>query len=178
MSNYLYSDPLRREGIARVYRLVKVANPAAGVEPEIAVPGGSIWYLEAVRSRLTADATVANRIVSLEITDGTDVLIRIPGAGNITAGQTGDTQWLRGFGNQNSASGSLGHVLPAPDFPLFPGYRVRLETSSLQAGDQFNLLTLYVCEIELRGLTSQLARDVMESVRENQILDTFEREGI
>lgn len=162
MSSYLTGDPLTRPGVERIYRTVVGANPAAGQEHDIVVPGGKLWFLLSALTTLVADATVANRVVRLTYDDGNTEYARVHPPSQQTASLTYVYSWAAGLDRVAAVAASLGVQAGLPAIPLFPGHHIRTVTRDLQAGDDFGPLTLYVCEVELRGLDSQQAYELAD----------------
>jgi hypothetical protein len=132
-------------------RVIETAAPAAGAESITTVPAGKYWRLIGFYTTLTTDATVATRLPSIVIDDGTDILMRINGSG--TAGVTaGLTVAYTGYVGQQGL-GITGVILtaaplPSPDLVLEPGWRIRTLTQNIVAGDQWGIARLVVQEVE------------------------------
>ena len=137
------SSPPRDRGVLRT--IVGVA-PAAGAEVAVAVPGHTEWELISFRVLFTTDATVANRIPSLVVDDGSLVALRNGTAVNHPASTAWSHQWTVEMGVTLTASGVNGVVVPIPRMRLAGGWRLRTITSQLQAADQYGAPVLLVCE--------------------------------
>ena len=135
-------------------RVIETAAPAAGAESITTVPAGKYWRLASFIISLVTSATVANRLASIVIDDGVNVLASFTftgtAVGNITASSTkniiGTTQSFTSTGTIANTGG-----IPLPDpmfFLLQPGWRVRTLTDLIQVGDQYGIARLVVQEFE------------------------------
>ena len=129
--------------------VVAIANPGAGTDYSFTVPLGVNWLVRSLRLQLVTSAAVANRFVTLRVDDG---------AGNIFADISGGTvqaaslTFLYTFaaGLPVSANNNVfTNGLPA-EMRLPGGFRIRTNTTALQAADQFSGLAL-----ELETFTAQ-----------------------
>ncbi len=136
----------------RVRRVVPVPSPAAGADWSVAVPGGTLWVVRALKAQLATSAVVANRIPNLRVTDGTNVVCQIAHQQNITTGTTSILSWIAGW--PGPFYGNLNQSLTDwfPEFPLHGGYVVGPVTANLDAGDQWSAIVATVDEYEVRGL--------------------------
>lgn len=128
-----------------ILRAITGTDPAAGSEILEAVPANTRWRLVGLRFPLVTDATVAARRVNLYVDDGTTIALRVP---------CGDTQAASLNQQYNAAAWGFAPVLadlqaqialPA-DFFLLQGWRIRTNTTSLQAGDNFGAPQMIVEE--------------------------------
>lgn len=130
------------------YRVVPVANPAVATDLEVTSTGGFFWLLRSVVFTLTTDATVADRHVALETTDGTNVYWRA------AAGEVQAASLAHDYSAYPGADGSLtagtvrGIPLDAFGQVIPPGHILRTDTANLQAGDQLSGIALHVLEME------------------------------
>jgi len=134
-------------------KVVETAAPAAGAESITTVPAGKYWRMASFICTLTADATVATRLPTLIIDDGTNILIRL--IGSATAGVTASASAEFGgavFGGTQVAMTGVKLVSPSLPDPLFlvlePGWRIRTSTTAIVAGDQWGIARLVVQEVE------------------------------
>lgn len=127
-----------------VPRVVGGTTPAAGANISETVPSNTKWRLVSFRFTLTTNAVVKNRVVELLFDDGLNVF----GASGVTFNQTASNVFTYNF-----AAGFAGVVnngtpcyvqLPTP-MQLFPLFRIRTNTTNLDAGDQFSL-PIYLVE--------------------------------
>ena len=168
---------LERQGVERLYRVIRGADPAAGAEVSVTVPGGAIWIVQSLVVALVNDATAISRTVHLTMDDGTTVFCRIGQADNQIAGQTNTYSWVRDFGGRRGLV--VGQTIQNgfPQLPLLSGMRIRTATVNLQAGDNFGAPVLYVQEVQERGLAAEIAYEVHNLIREDVQLSAIEREG-
>lgn len=132
------------EGSGRI-RSITGTDPAAGVEISETVPTGAVWRVLAATVLLVTDATVANRAVVWTIDDGTTNLYKLwPGVSQ-TASQSIRHVISRQGAYRGSDNNSYFHT-PAFEMWLPSGYRIRTETNSLQAGDNFAAPLLLIKE--------------------------------
>jgi hypothetical protein len=117
-------------------RVVAGADPAAGVEWSITVPTDARWRFIALRVLLVNDATVASRVPVFVFDDGANEFYNVAAQIALVASQTGSYSIGGGQGSAQSVGTSM--TLPAPqDFYLGAGFRIRSNTSNLQAGDNW-----------------------------------------
>lgn len=127
------------------FRVVTGSNPAAGAETLETVPTGARWRLLTWRTTLLADATVANRVPVLHIDDGSLTIWNTAASSAQTAG----TSISHTFGLPGTSSNQQGlSMLSTPMVPpiMRAGFRIRTQTSSLQAGDDWGAPVMYVEE--------------------------------
>lgn len=127
------------------------ADPAAGSEVVITVPGRGSWELLAFTLDLVTDITVANRQVGLGFGDQTREYAHLPSPGDQAASLTVAYTWVRGLGAVLGSIASGKVALPLPELILPPGYQVATETVALQAGDNYGRPTLFLREHPDRG---------------------------
>lgn len=127
-------------------RVISVANPGAGFDVLQIVPAGVTWVISSISARLTTDANVANRNVSLNILDsGATTVLRVPLNAPFTATQVtqitwaGDLQPLVTLGSAASA--------PMPlTFRAGPGFFIDTTTQNIQVGDAYTNIRILVEE--------------------------------
>lgn len=130
------------------YRVVRVADPGANTEISISSTGASFWLVRSLVATLTTDATVADRTVRIEQSDGTSTYF-VASAGEVQAASL-----TRRYGAHPGADGSLtaggvrGIPLDAYGLVVPPGHVVRTDTENLQAGDEYSDIALHVLEFE------------------------------
>jgi hypothetical protein len=120
-----------------VLRSVTGSTPAAGAEILEVVPSNRRWTLIAFNFNLTASAAAANRSPALVLDDGVNTFLVSRTSVPQTAGQ------LVGYtGSPGSPfyNDTLLHILlPFPSaLPIKAGFRIRTNTTSIQAGDQYS----------------------------------------
>lgn len=165
MPNWLHSvlaDAAGIKGREVIPRLIPVASPAAGAEWTVPVQSSTVWLVQAVNARLVTSATVANRSPRLQISDGSSTIV-LAGASAVEAASGSVLHvWARGLaGFNNSTSGG---VLPQslPAIPLLGGWSLGTLTSSIDAGDQWSGIFLYVLEIEQTPYDVEVQRDLAQ----------------
>ncbi len=126
-------------------RSVQVGNPAAGADWITTVPTGARWLVQAVFARFLADANVATRQIVLQIKDASaNKLVELPGAFAPTAGQGQNYVYLGGVNNNTGIGDS---VQPLPDVASYlQGFTIGTATTSIQVGDQWSQISLFVQE--------------------------------
>ena len=127
-------------------RSIAGTTPAAGAEISETVPTGARWQLLAFRYQLVTSATVANRQSTLLADDGTTNLWYAGGDPVQPASGT----FLYSFGAGYTPFGAVptnatGRSLPTPNF-LGAGSRLKTQTLSIQAGDQYSNVQYLVRE--------------------------------
>jgi hypothetical protein len=127
------------------FRSITGTDPAAGAEVSETVPTGALWKLHSLTVTLVCDATVANRQPKLRFDDLSNFVFYGGFGANSVAGETSQLAWAAvGAVAASSYSGRL-NQLPF-DFKLLAGYRIRTNTSTIQAGDDYGAPQLYVEE--------------------------------
>lgn len=147
----------------RLFQPITGANPVAGAEVLVPVPGGQVWVVQSVRVPLVTAVAVGNRRPSLIFDDGTTEFARAPAGLDVPATTTAALTWFReaAFGGVVGANGAVSG--PLPPTVLLPGYRIRTLTLNLQAADAYGAPVLYVASYEVRGL-ERAARRYLEAV--------------
>jgi hypothetical protein len=126
-------------------RNVTGTDPAAGADWSETVPTNARWRLIAARAALVTDATVASRTASITVDDGTTTVWNMPCHTTQAASLT-FTYYFTAIGASGFASGNT-LVIPAPpDMVMGPGWRVRAQTGTIQAGDNWGAPQLWVEE--------------------------------
>lgn len=128
-------------GSASTVKFYSLSNPAAGTDWTATVPAGESWHLVAVQSLLLTSATVANRVASLYAKLAGTSAFTLPVPLAITASIQGDCVWGDALG---SVSVGTRTSTSLPPLVLPSGSIVAVNTDSLQAGDQWNSITLLV----------------------------------
>lgn len=170
-----------RRGAERSYRLVtggrSAPRPAAGAEAVVTIPGGALWRILAVRFELVTSAVVANRFADIILDDGTTEFWRITLAPAQTASQTRQYFLAPNVGFEDSVFSGTAIYWPLPEGPYPGGFRIRTATVGIDAGDQWSTPALYVLEVGVRGLASQLAYELRNIITEDEQLTSFEQRG-
>jgi hypothetical protein len=115
----------------------QVANPAAGADWTLVVPGFRKFYVQSFQAQFVASAAVANRNISVIVDDGVNAVWTHDVSAAVTAGQT-----VQVVGSGTSAPvGIVPTILPLvlpPGLRLTNTMRIRSSTANLQAGDQWS----------------------------------------
>ena len=118
-------------------RSITGTAPGAGAEISETVPAGARWDLLAFFTTLTTSVAAANRVPALFLDDGANVFIKSSQQGNQIASLAWDYLWAPG--DQSQAAGNrliVTSSLPVP-VRLGAGYRLRTNTTAIQAADQW-----------------------------------------
>jgi len=124
---------------------IHLANPATGVQFQYVVPAGTLIRLQGFYYRLVADATILNRNMGYELTDGVNVMLRLYNAFNIVAGITGELSGIAG--TAMDAACGLPDNLALPIYSnayLSAGMTIGSVVMLMQAGDQIEEPTLLI----------------------------------
>lgn len=119
---------------------VQQANPAAGADWAITVPAGARWRISSFAATLTTSATVANRIVRLQMNDAAvnNIMQTAPTA--VIPAST--TAVVSGFPGQSTpTTDPLTINVAMPGNPILPSaFRIVTSTIGIQAGDQWSAI--------------------------------------
>jgi len=126
-------------------RSITGTNPAAGAEISEAVPTNARWRIKSLIFTLVTDGTVANRLVKIVIDDGANALSKGSCGNYQTASQTYVYTGGAGLYPSSLLIGYWNIVLPEMPI-LFQGWRIRTETDTIQAGDNYGAPQLLVEE--------------------------------
>jgi hypothetical protein len=122
---------------------VQVANPAAGADWTLVVPGFRRFSIQSFQATFTASAAVANRNISVIVDDGVNTVWTHDASAAVTAGQA-----VQVVATGTSAPvGVITTVLPIvlpPSLRIFAPMRVRVSTGNIQAGDQWSSIWFLV----------------------------------
>jgi len=126
------------------YILAYSSNPAAGSEISLTVPQGLVWRIIAARVQLVSDATVSNRRIHLVFSFDAVALLDCFGAIEQAASETRNYS----FGAySNIPDGIDGNDIPISipnNIVLREDGIISTETTNLQAGDNFGIMTVLV----------------------------------
>lgn len=140
-----------------VRRIVNVKNPAAGADWSVTVPAGVQWKVIGGAANFTTSATVDSRHPFMIVkwdgyrlsTAGT--VVSIAASSGLTLGITSDPAVAYAIG----VAQEVGLTLPNLYFP--DGTTIGTNTASLQAGDQWSSIALWVEEVYVTD--AQLSED-------------------
>jgi hypothetical protein len=129
-----------------VRTLALAPNPAAGADWSLQVPSGRSWRVQSLSALLTTSATVANRLLGLQITwAGTLIWSAINTAA--VAASVAHTLIAQRIVNPNFANTTgTRHWVDVPDYWLPPQAVISAWNSNIQAGDQWSAIAAYVEE--------------------------------
>lgn len=134
------------------------ADPAAGVEWSLAVPGGELWFVYHLEARLVTSAVVATRRPRIDVDLGGDIILRVLSATGTAASTTNNYAFTLGMVTLiNGGVAGLAQV-PWPPVPLVPGTVIRSATELLDAGDNWGAPFAWVAKYQMRGLERALER--------------------
>lgn len=169
---HLPYTPSDRLGEEHLLHVVRGADPAAGAEARLTVPGGEVWEVFFVSALLATDATVANRRPSL--------LVQVEGQ-TIWQGVVGNDQpasltwrhnWAGGLNPGGSGASAVAQgALPTP-LTLGPAAVLSTLTTAIAVGDNWQPLQAYVRESPLRAFAAAIAFELAERLRAEE---SFER---
>lgn len=125
---------------------VTQAAPAVGADWRYTGPGQGIQRIVAMRGVLTTSAAVANRLVSLVLSDGTFDYATVPSPAAITASKSGVVSTVPGAPSVGAADGPLLYPSPTDGWLLLPGWSIRASTTAIDVGDQWSAVQLWVVE--------------------------------
>lgn len=123
----------------------QVANPAVATNWTVTIPGKETWRLISVAFVLTTDATVASRLVVLEILDvgGTVLFHAVPDSSQ-TASIVAQHAFAP-FGDQSVLSSpTTRETTIPPSLWVRNGFVLRSRVINFQAGDQFTAIRFYI----------------------------------
>ncbi|MBA7544423.1 hypothetical protein ES705_36779 [subsurface metagenome] len=125
-------------------RSITGTDPAAGAEISETVPANAKWEILAVRFTLVTLAVAGDRVIHLQLDDGTnifsDVCVSTVHAASITKIYN-----FANFGSTQLAPIDCLYI-PLPPLPLLAGYRIQTSTENLAVDDDFSAPQLLVKE--------------------------------
>jgi hypothetical protein len=131
-----YGRNIQPQDAAGRIRSITGSTPAVGAEINEVVPSQVRWSLLSFRARLTTSAVAANRKPDLLIDDGANAFYQAGNGNSLTASITWGTTWAN-TGYAGAASTSADNTAPLAPLLLEPGFRIRTQTLSIDAGDQW-----------------------------------------
>ncbi|MBD3320254.1 MAG: hypothetical protein GF350_04075 [Chitinivibrionales bacterium] len=124
-------------------RLITIADPAPGAELSSGPPAGHRLKIISIQFSMTASAAVANRTIDLLISQAGVDFLRFDFTIVHTAALTYTYHLVPGM-QQAAFTIGFDRFVPAPsDVYLFFGQTIQTDTVNLQAGDQFNNISIY-----------------------------------
>jgi hypothetical protein len=124
------------DGVGAI-RSITGTTPGAGAEISETTPTAARWEVLAVQFKLTASATVANRVVTLNFDDGVNVFATFGASDVQTAGQALTWQAAAGVGRFAAPTALVVVLSLSNGLRMLAGYRMRTVTTALQVGDQY-----------------------------------------
>jgi hypothetical protein len=131
---------------APIRRRIDVPNPAAGANWSATASQGGAWLVRGVAMVLTTSAAVANRLVGLQGTEGTDVTFSISASAVQAASLANRYQAFTGATSQAGASGVLTLGWPNEGLYLPIGCTLSSTTALIDVADQYSAIVLDVVE--------------------------------
>lgn len=127
---------IRKLNEGAAYQAFTVAQPAAGAEWSFTVPAGASYRFETLFFTIVTSAVVANRILRLQITDGTNVVYE----GSANASLTASATYRFGLARSAPDLVAIGFTtgLFLPDIWLPAGYVLQTSTPNKDVGDQYS----------------------------------------
>lgn len=129
-------------------RSVLGTNPAANAEISETVPTDALWRIHSLEIQLVTDANVATRTSFVIVDDGTNRLHELSPGATQAASLTRTYNYLNNYNLSETAFDGDGFIRRPflKDNKLPGGYRVRTNTSSIQAGDNYAAPRIFVEE--------------------------------
>jgi len=126
--------------------IVPSANPAAGAEETLAVPVNVMWKIKAIRLQLVTAAVAGNRRVHLVFTTSTTGIIDCFSSVDQIISETKNYTGMI-LGSALSLGDDNDIIIPIPpDIIMVNGDTITTETTGLNAGDDFGIMSAIVDE--------------------------------
>ena len=124
-------------------QLASVTKPAAGANLSHK-PSGSYWSLvDSMSFQLVTSSTVADRLVTLSVLDGTGIAVAtIPAASTQGASTTVQYTYLSNFSSQTGLVGGA-QLSVFPGVFLQPDYTISVTVASIDTTDQLSNIRVY-----------------------------------
>ncbi len=126
-------------------RSITGTDPADNVQISETVPTGARWKPLSISFALVTDATGGNRVVRLELDDGTTIYSRTSPNALQSASKTFQYTFAPTLDTQNQSGNELAFA-PMPLVLMLAGHRIRTTTLSFQVTDNFGAPQLLVEE--------------------------------
>lgn len=128
-------------------QVVAVQSPAAGAGFTVKVPQAEFWRPRALCFQMVTSATVASRIVYLDLIDGAGVKM-----GRFSSGftQTASLTTVYTFGlymNAYGANAAASIGAPIPELWLRPGCKLTVGVTAVDTTDQISAIDLTVDQV-------------------------------
>lgn len=123
-------------------KLTTGTDPAVDTEASITVPALEVWEIESVEVTLVTDANVADRVISIVMTDSTGVEISSVLDGTVIAASKTVKYHLAQYGTvpSDTATEHFDQIAKAPKVIVPPGGIIKTVTTLLQATDNYSAI--------------------------------------
>lgn len=138
---------MARQGFTRRWRQINRPNPAVATDWVFTNPGETVLRIITLTARLTTDANVAVRTVTLFANNQTVATYRQEATATQAANLTRDYCAHTGSPQTPGTPTTLSFGLPSEGLLLLPGHRLSVTTANIQAGDQWSLIGILADEI-------------------------------
>lgn len=136
-----------------------IPDPVAGSEWTHTCPGQGIHRIVALRAIFTAAVAVANRSITLVLSDGASDIAQSGASTLVTATTVARVSTFPAAPSSGLLSGVLTIAAPNDGWVLLPGWSLRSLVDSIQAADQWSTIRLWVAEYPT-GPTQRRTPDV------------------
>ena len=131
----------------RVRQAIPVAQPAAGADWTLTVPGGHLYVPLALGFTLATSAAVANRLVRLGWGDGVRSTFTVPYS-NVQAASL--TWHYSAVPDVNAYGVGTEFLAPLPPVTLPAAWTIGTRSQLLDAADQFSSIFVHVIDVWVR----------------------------
>ncbi len=131
---YPQSIPMHPRDGQGALRSTQIATPAAGVDFTFTLPAITRMRIIAVSGLLTTAVAVANRLPSLILDDGANILAAIPSGNTEVASLAAQYTWADSCQQVAAFDNKVIAPLPGQTY-LQAGFRIRSTTTGIQAAD-------------------------------------------
>lgn len=128
------------------HRTVTPAQPAAGANLGIVVPGEGAWIIRTVRFQLVTSAAVANRQVQLAVSDGQQEYLRVATGAQQVASLTTVYTFGPGLGTVTGPGTAVATASLPAGLVLYPGFVLSTVVAAIDVADQISGVALRVVE--------------------------------
>lgn len=127
------------------------ANPAAGANLDVAIPGNALWQLFSLSFIFTTAIAVANRNVTIQLSDGAVTYLLCPAQFQQVASTTVGYQCFHAGYDLNGSPFGQAQVNLPPNIWLPQGYHILTFISNIQAADQISSVRVHALEWLVRN---------------------------
>lgn len=147
--------PGQADWLAGIYRygegyvdFIDVAQPAAGLNAAVSVPGQYGLVVLGARATLTTSATVANRLVALDVINAnSSTRLRNPAPASIPASTTNQRYEFNAAYTTGASITNGPMVVPVNDLLVPPGWTIQITVDNIAAGDQLASVSMVVVKV-------------------------------